>query len=203
MKISPVHHYYIRASKNIQTTHQPLLQISTPYASDTVSFGQRIVTAEENQHLGEVKTRVYHGKKGSVADYVEAAKVVLDEDAKIKKLKLKNSYLLFDPDVPCELRNDERFISTNIFMFNNSQTNKKRIAKYTTAGVLGAAAGAGIAYIPREASPVANRVGSKFALAKRLKNPRPMPYVLAGAVIAFCITALADYIKSRKNKKSS
>lgn len=55
---------------------------------------------------------------------------------RLKKLKLKNSYLLFDADVPCELRNDERFISTNIFMFNNSQIDEVDESKCTAKAIL-------------------------------------------------------------------
>ena len=135
MKILPVHSNYIVHKEKINHVNS-IQNMSKPYAADTVSFGAKLVTAEENQHLGEVKTRIYHGKKGSVADYVEAAKVVLEEDAKIKELKLKTASLLFDPDVPCDLRKNERFISTNIFMLNNSQIDKINESKCPAKAIL-------------------------------------------------------------------
>lgn len=79
-----------------------------------------------------------------------------------------------------------------------AKNTKQRIIKYTTAGIIGAAAGAGFAFIPRDASPVANKAGRKFALARRLKNPQPFRFAIIGLIITTGIVALMDYIKSRR-----
>lgn len=79
-----------------------------------------------------------------------------------------------------------------------AKNSKQGIIKYTTAGIIGAAAGVGVAYIPRDASPVANKAGRKFALARRLKRPQPFKFAIIGLILTTGIAALTDYIKSRK-----
>ena len=81
---------------------------------------------------------------------------------------------------------------------NHAKSRKQRIIKYTTAGIIGAATGAGVAYIPRDASPVANKAGRKFALARRLKRPQPFKFAIIGLILTTGIVAFTDYIKSRK-----
>lgn len=119
MKILPVHSNYIVRKEKINHVNS-IQNMSKPYASDTVSFGAKLVTAEENQHLGEVKTRIYHGKKGSVADYVEAAKVILEDGARIKNFQAKKGrYPNYEELIPVKDIKNIEYIDA--FLFDNAQ----------------------------------------------------------------------------------
>lgn len=104
MKILSVHsNYFVHKEKN---NHVNSIQnMSKPYAADTVSFGAKQYTLGENKYIGNVSTRLYIGKKNSIADYVEAKAVVLEEGARIKHLKLNEAILLHPPEFSEDLKN--------------------------------------------------------------------------------------------------
>ena len=78
-----------------------------------------------------------------------------------------------------------------------AKNTKQRIIKYTTAGIIGAAAGAGFAFIPRTYYPqYVKKTKHKLALTQYMKNP--YKYIFSGALILLSVVALADFIKAPK-----
>lgn len=119
MKILPVHSNYSVRREKINHVNS-IQNMSKPYAADTVSFGGIKYVLEENQQTDNVRTILYHGKKNSVADNVTAARVILEDGARIKKLIIKDS--LFKPQFPREALNKNIANSgTDLLLYDNSQ----------------------------------------------------------------------------------
>lgn len=93
LKINYLKPTYTCNEMNIQKLmHQPM----TSYVSkaDMISFGGKTFSLEESMHINNVDTGLYIGKKDSVADYVKAKRVLLEDGARIKHLVMKD-YMFF------------------------------------------------------------------------------------------------------------
>ncbi len=126
MKISSLKINYLKPTytyneMNIQKLmHQPM----TSYVSkaDMISFGGKTFTLEESMHINNVDTGLYIGKKDSVADYVKAKSVLLEDGARIKHLVMKDYMFFSPPEFP---ENVKKYISNeDIVMLDNAQIDK-------------------------------------------------------------------------------
>ena len=126
MKISSLKINYLKPTytyneMNIQKLmHQPM----TSYVSkaDMISFEGKTFTLEESMHINNVDTGLYIGKKDSVADYVKAKSVLLEDGARIKHLVMKNYMFFSPPEFP---ENVKKYISNeDIVMLDNAQIDK-------------------------------------------------------------------------------
>ena len=126
MKISSLKINYLKPTytyneMNIQKLmHQPM----TSYVSkaDMISFGGKTFTLEESMHINNVDTGLYIGKKDSVADYVKAKRVLLEDGARIKHLVMKDYMFFPPPEFP---ENVKKYISNvDIVMLDNTQIDK-------------------------------------------------------------------------------
>lgn len=88
---------------------------------DVVSFGaKKTFVLEEGQSIDSVKAKLYIGRKNSNAYKVEAARVILEDGARIRHLNLVNKY--FVPPFP--LSYEEKIYDLNktkVIMIGNAQ----------------------------------------------------------------------------------